>query len=251
MKNPISKAKRGFTLVELLVVVAIIATLAAVTFTIAPKMIKKSKQVASISNMRQVAILMNGYAAENGGKLPAPREENTGNNGSTRNTSLPGMAHWHEVIIADIYPGVTRAQIGGDRNWWISFSPIVANPQFLKTPDFETWYPGFAMNFNIAANVLSGAGWFEQSRYRTPVSSIPDLARTPLLMPHFDWHSSRFLSGNALTSNTKQNVFLIDGKLNIVFVDGHSELIQFTKPDMTRIPNCEYVKRKLHLMPIL
>ena len=251
MQTQKTTAKTGFTLVELLVVIAIIAVLAVVGFSVAPKMMKKAKQTRSMGNMRQVAIMMNAYAAENGGKLPAPREDNSGNNGSTPNPDRPSNWHWHQAIIEEAYPDVPIWKIVGDREWWKEADPIVLNPQFKDNDAFQPWYPGYAMNFGIAANVLKTGGWFAQSRHRTHLSSIPDPALTPLIVPHWDWHTSNFLSGTALTSDKRSDDFLIDGKLNITFVDGHSELIRFADSNGTRLANSEYTERDLHKMPKL
>ncbi len=74
-KNPIyssvSKKPRqlGFTLVELLVVILIIAVLALLVFGLSSKMVQKAKKVASINSMRQVAVATLAYTSENNGKL--------------------------------------------------------------------------------------------------------------------------------------------------------------------------------------
>ncbi len=254
MKTPKSSFRTGFTLVELLVTIAIIAVLAAAAFTFAPKALKKAKQTASINNMRQVAILMTGYAVEHGGKLPAPREENTGENGSESNPDRPRYFHWHQAIVEETVPDATIQQILGDTEWWRAVEPITANPQFLKTEHFKPWFSGYAINFRISENVMNnstggGNSWFAQSRFRARLSAIPDPARTPYFVPHWDWHTSNFYQGNKLNSDPRADVFLIDGKLNVTFVDGHSELIQFAAADGERIENAEFFRRDLHRMP--
>jgi len=42
---------------------------------------------------------------------------------------------------------------------------------------------------------------------------------------------------------------MIEGKMNMIFVDGHAELIQMAKPDGTPILNNEYVRRRFNTMP--
>jgi prepilin-type N-terminal cleavage/methylation domain-containing protein len=75
-KNPIRRSavpKRnrqlGFTLVELMVVIAIVAVLALIVFGLSSKMIQKAKKVASVNGMRQVAVGTLSYATENNGSL--------------------------------------------------------------------------------------------------------------------------------------------------------------------------------------
>ncbi len=66
------QVKRGFTLVELLVVIAIIAVLAGVLFPVFGKAREKAYQATCISNQRQLALGMLGYAQDNGETLPLP-----------------------------------------------------------------------------------------------------------------------------------------------------------------------------------
>lgn len=253
--HSIQSNRKGFTLVELLVVIAIIAVLAVVTFGVAGKMMKKSQQTTSMGNMRQIAILMNGYAAENNGKLPPPREENTGQRDSVANPNRPSQWHWHQAIIESAYPNVPYGTIMGDMKWWKTNKPIVMNPQFEKDAKFTPYWPGYAMNFKIGENVLkqqdSGASWYKQAQFRTHMSSIPDPARTPLIVPHWDWHSANFLSGKALNADARSDRFLIEGKLNVTFVDGHSELIRFADDKGKRLTTSEYAERELDKQPKL
>lgn len=63
------KAK-GFTLVELLAVIAIITILAALIFVVTGKVIVASQRATCASNMRQIGVAILTYAGENKGKLP-------------------------------------------------------------------------------------------------------------------------------------------------------------------------------------
>jgi len=61
----------AFTLIELLIVVAILAILAALLIPVARSGISKSQQATCLANMRQAAILVIQYAADNDGNFPA------------------------------------------------------------------------------------------------------------------------------------------------------------------------------------
>lgn len=59
----------GFTLMELLIVIAILAVLALLIFGLSSKMTQKAKKVASINSMRQVAVATLAFSGDNNGKL--------------------------------------------------------------------------------------------------------------------------------------------------------------------------------------
>ncbi len=62
--------RRAFTLVELLIVIAIIAILAALLLPALASAKEKSKRIACISNLRQLGIAIHTYASDWNGKIP-------------------------------------------------------------------------------------------------------------------------------------------------------------------------------------
>jgi len=62
--------KSGFTLVEVLIVCAIIATLALLGTMVASQGKMAANQAACASNMRQIGTAIVSYAGDNNGKLP-------------------------------------------------------------------------------------------------------------------------------------------------------------------------------------
>lgn len=64
---------RGFTLVELLVVVTIIIVLAAISFMSFSKIRDGTRRAASLANLRQLGVGMTTFVAENNGFLPLSR----------------------------------------------------------------------------------------------------------------------------------------------------------------------------------
>lgn len=69
--------RRGFTLIELLVVIAIIGTLAAMVFPAYAKAREKGRQATCMSNLRQLALAIVMYTADNdGGYVPAMTPDN-------------------------------------------------------------------------------------------------------------------------------------------------------------------------------
>ena len=79
MKKPgIGKQAGGFTLVELMVAIVIIAVLAGLVFGIAKSTLMKSRMATNLSNVRSLGVEIRGYADDNAGILPVWRDEGQG-----------------------------------------------------------------------------------------------------------------------------------------------------------------------------
>jgi prepilin-type N-terminal cleavage/methylation domain-containing protein/prepilin-type processing-associated H-X9-DG protein len=74
---PLGAPRQGFTLVELLIVIAVIAILAALLLPTLANAKSKAKRVACLSNMRQVGLAVSLYAGESIGRLPNPKATST------------------------------------------------------------------------------------------------------------------------------------------------------------------------------
>jgi prepilin-type N-terminal cleavage/methylation domain-containing protein len=65
-----SSLARAFTLIEILVVVAIIAILAAIAFPVAGGMLDRGADASDLNNLRQIGTAISQFAAENSGRIP-------------------------------------------------------------------------------------------------------------------------------------------------------------------------------------
>lgn len=84
--------RMGFTLTEIIIVVAIIAALTALAFPISRSVVAKSRQTACLSNLRQIGVGLEGYLQDHAQRMP---EISAGR--KTRSDDAPVL----EVILAD------------------------------------------------------------------------------------------------------------------------------------------------------
>ena len=76
MKKPQNGLRtKGFTLVELLVVITIIAALAGLIFAMTKKAMDKSRLAASLTKVRNLGVMVQGYTQDNAGQLPVWKDQ--------------------------------------------------------------------------------------------------------------------------------------------------------------------------------
>ncbi|WP_348215005.1 type II secretion system protein [Luteolibacter sp.] len=226
----------GFTLVELLVVIVIIASLAALALTIGPRMLARGKATVSMENMRQISPLLTMYATDHSMKLPPILGPETKPDGTVQNVQ------WNEVCLALLYPTTDPADFK-NKAWWDKNKAILRNPLLEEGKGWAPLNPGYAMNEMIAENIAAanpdiGAPG-DTLAMSVPMSMITDPSHTPLIAPFNDYHY-RFDDGQISSFSGPLKVLLSEGKFPILFVDGHIDVMTPT----------EYKDRQLAKMPL-
>lgn len=242
MKTTARPARHGFTLIELLTVIAIIGILAAILIPVVGSVRQRARATTIVSDMRQIGLVLLAYASENKDRLPPLRSFD-----SATNLNL----HWNQLAASELLKNVPVNTIITDRSWWLRTNPIVRNPM-LPDERVEAYSTGYAMNLFVSENHYRQANppsWEGYLRHMTPLTALREPARTPLLVPHWNWHTGDLLSGTQLANPDLTKDLLINGKLNVVFVDGHAEMLRFATPSGAPLPVSEYAERELHLMP--
>ncbi|MBX3119746.1 MAG: prepilin-type N-terminal cleavage/methylation domain-containing protein [Fimbriimonadaceae bacterium] len=116
--------RKGFTLIELLVVIAIIAILAAILFPVFARAKDKAKQIACLSNMKQLGTGIYMYLSDYNDYLPDRRD---------LKTSLPGG-----------YRPWTSWPPSDPRSGWaaVVFDPYIKNNRLWTCPNGEPLFRG-------------------------------------------------------------------------------------------------------------
>ena len=147
--NAKPSSKRGFTLVELLVVITIVAALAALALGMANRGMAKAKGAKAISNMRQLGSLLGTYAGDNNNRLPPARADIQTSSGAWE------QLHWFESLATLLHPDLEPAT-WRNKKWWQDNKPVLLNPLIDETSKpfaHDWWNPGYAMNRQIIVNL--------------------------------------------------------------------------------------------------
>lgn len=234
--------KAGFTLIELMVVIVIVATLAGLSYTLLPKLMARGKAAKELGNLRQMSPLFVAYAADHQMKLPACKGPVVQANGTSEDLQ------WNEVLLAIAMPDTDSAKFR-TKEWWDRNECFLRNPLFKESALPRGWLPlnpGYGFNEMIPENLaLASTGIIppheELQKVSTPLAALADTSRTPLVAP-CDNYFFRYDTEQLKTfKNSTLKNFLSNGKVPVLFVDGHVETIS---------PS-EYEERKLYLVPIV
>ena len=185
----ISSRKEAFTLIEMLVVIAIIALLVAITVPIINRGIDSARRSQSMANQRQIGQAFIMYATNNRrNELPAPVEAN-----------VPGLPYGRPWFVA-ISPFLERQAWGAQDLSAIYRCPVFAiyYPRFNPNHAASDWNQlGYGMNFRLAKRPDGSWPWAsgEATSYRNPLSEIPNPSRTVLIADAGSWNFNVY-SGN-------------------------------------------------------
>jgi hypothetical protein len=179
-----------------------------------------------MQNIRQIAPLLTTYAADNNMTLPPVDGDVRLPDGTVE------MLQWNEVCLTLLYPD-TELSTMQNKTWWDKNKVILKNPMYKASTPKQ---PGYAMNDLLASNIDAS----NDMSSPIPLSLIPDASRTPIIAPHTDFHYSLDSGEVAAFGKAPLADLLSEGKMPIVFVDGHLE---------TMTPK-EYLSRKLNEQPL-
>ncbi len=160
-------SKRGLTLVELLVVLAILAVLVGVAVPVSLSMVAKGREAACLSNLRSIGVGLQGYLQDHNQMLPTlalGRSSRSSQELVLETVLLPYVGGGEDVFHCPA-DKVQFQQTGSSYNWnltqnglhisKVAFFGIEDRPEAVPlVSDKEAWHPG-GTNFLYADSSVS------------------------------------------------------------------------------------------------
>ena len=110
MRQEKSRTGTGFTLIEMLTVMAILAVLAGLLFPVIAKSREQARRTTCLSNLRQIGMALSMYASNHAGMLPPAGEPSTGRathhiwDGTATPPRYLGLGYLHEKFGYGVAP---------------------------------------------------------------------------------------------------------------------------------------------------
>ena len=207
---------RGFTVIELLIIVIIVAVLVCIVIPAIFAAKQKAQQIICVNNLRQLFLAFEQYTNDNNGLLPRPNNSGTSKDG----TKICNAEVWFKAI--DNY--LTTLQLPSERDeisqeerlLLIKQDPIFKTVTLSKQDTTRT----IKMNQNL----------LPASECQRSIETIENPTRTVLL---FDGR----INNTSVADNYEGSYGSVAQRhskaANILFIDGHVERIQNGNSDGT------------------
>ena len=208
---------RGFTVIELLIIVIIVAVLVCIVIPAIFAAKQKAQQIICVNNLRQLFLAFEQYTNDNRGLLPRPNNSGTSKDG----TKICTAEVWFKAV--DNY--LTTLQLPSERDEISEEERLL----FIKQdPIFKTVS---LSKQDITRTIKMNQNLLPASERQRSIDTIGETTRTVLL---FDGR----INNTSVADNYEGSYGSVAQRhskaANILFVDGHVERIQNGNTDGTR-----------------
>jgi prepilin-type N-terminal cleavage/methylation domain-containing protein/prepilin-type processing-associated H-X9-DG protein len=222
-QNPLpdSRTRRGFTLVELLVVILIIAALAAITIVMVSRIKRQANSAKAVQGIRQTGSALLGLVAENGGAFPK-----VGHYPSDKDpaTGLPYQTDgsWDLDVLKFI--GVSDIKESTPPQVPTGHESMLFHGNDDQSPAGGPFLPTARRTWAM----LKDLGGISSTKVLDPTRTamLGERPWSPANQKRAGFRSCAELATSAMVKNPKTKQDLNPGgKFNFVFVDGHIETL--------------------------
>ncbi len=213
--------RRAFTLIELMVVVAIVGILIAITIPATSKALSRAKKIQCSGNLKQLSAAMLLYCKDNQGKFPPVQTQNYNNTNKKE--------QWTSLISRFI-----SKKYSGDPNAPAKDRPVFFCPNALKhrPGTYETKHGSYGMNTSLTNNPAGGQPKRIHSHNRT--SQTVMLADGHWVPNDKNWAAGLNLNDEWYPDDYPDNptdgrsTFVHEDGANFVYLDGHTEWLPYS-----------------------
>jgi len=234
----------GFTLVEMLVVIVIIAVLAALSFALTGKVKQKAAATKCMGQLREWSIAINGYAAEHNQQVLLYRWAMVGSTDakaynpylspSDNKTLMPNGEKGIALARYRICPAQWSTDPNADRGYFLTLPNVMqSNGKYGKYPLVDTNGDGTGDSYSLAR--MARPSEFLMMMDSDPAGNTP--YRTSEL--------TTFVKPICINSDPKKVRHA--GCVHGMFADGHVEMLKWTDIDPNNSQNTDKVTRWLNL----
>lgn len=179
----------GFTLVEILVVIAILAVLVALALPAYSRVRTSSLEAKGLSNLKQLHVMTMSYCADNGGRLPL--------GGGTLKGSRRNALSWVNRLLP--YAGKPELAETNFNDWWDRPppAPVFKDPGIELPGEMDriraatvdaTWGFGYNVQPLLPDSPHYLADWQEQPPDGVTMAAVTRPAQRIMFGSAFDWH---------------------------------------------------------------
>lgn len=230
----VSTRRKGFTLVELLVVIGIIALLISILLPALNKAREDAKRIMALNNARQLTMAWLMYANDNKGHFCSADTQNIPPGSGVPPLGQPAVTN-NPAFWSWVGSGNTQLDITSGMLW-----PYVKNFGTYKDPNdrIDYWHT-FSINGLLAGESGTNNGWQSGPLFTT--AQIKRAYATFVFIEEMDprgWLMNSFMINAYPSNNWSDMPANMEGNANIIsFADGHGLVWQYADPRTWEMTN--------------